>query len=170
MSFVNGDNKILYIKVDGSYLPIGCLDTNGISEGADEIDTSTRDNNGWKTSRPVNQFYDISFSGLIESNNLDANKTTFFDLLYFKRSRTLLDWRIGTTDTNYDFGQGYLIDLSNEAPASELVTFSGTLKGYGKPKNYLNEIYSNWETELLDETSGVVSNRRCVLNQINNLL
>ncbi len=164
--FVNGDVKILYIKQDNQYLPIACLDGNSINESSDEIDTTTRDNGGWKTSLPTNQGYEISFSGLIENNDLDATKTTYFNLKQLKRDRELIEYRIGS-GTNYDYGSAYVIDLNEDSPASELITFSGTLRGFGRPKNYLLEIYTQWRLALESETSGSVSSKNCVINTIN---
>ncbi len=169
MAFVNGNDKILYIKINGELLPIGCLDSNDITEGSDTIETTTRDNAGWKTSSPTNQFYEISFSGLIEDVQLSDTKATFFDLTSFKRDRTLIEWQIGLTE-NYDYGSGYITNLSNIQPVNELISFSGTIQGFGKPINLLKEIYDQWESSLLSENDGVVSSKRCVLKQINNLL
>ena len=168
-NFVQADEKILYIQQDGDLLPVACLDNNSFSESSDEIDTTTRDNNGWKTSLPTNQSYEISFSGLVENNPTDSSKTTFFDVFSFKRSRTLVYWQDGLTG-NYNFGQGYITEVTEESPASDLISFSATLKGFGKAKNVLNLIYENWKTELLEETSGVVSSRKCVLNNLKNII
>ena len=67
--FTNGTYKVLSIKQDNVYLPIGCLTENSFEESVDMLDTTTRDNpNGWKTSRPVGQQYSISFSGLVTSD------------------------------------------------------------------------------------------------------
>lgn len=170
MAFVNGDNEILYIKRDGSYLPIACLDSNSFSETADEIDTTTSDNAGWKTTLPTNQGYEISFSGITEADELPELKNSYFDLLDLKRNRTLIEWRIGLPTSNYDYGNAYLIDLSSEAPADDLISFSGTLRGYGRPKNLLKEIYDQWATAVTSETSGAVSSKRCVLNKIQELI
>ena len=57
MTFTLGEDRILYIKVEGVYLPIGCLTADSIEESSEFIDTTTRDNGGWSTSRPVVQYY-----------------------------------------------------------------------------------------------------------------
>lgn len=170
MPFVKADNKILYIKLNGSFVPVACLSSDSFSEGSETLDTTTRDNNGYKTSVPTNQFYTISFEGIKEDVDLSDDKLQYFSLMDYKRNRTLIDWRISGDSVNYDYGQGYIIDLSSNSPAGDLVTYSASIEGFGKPKNLLKEIYDQWETALLSESQGIVSSKQCVLNQINNIL
>ena len=64
--FANGAYKVLYIKVGEVYFPIGCLTSNSFSEEVAMLGTTTRDNSdGWKTSIPTLQSYNISFDGII---------------------------------------------------------------------------------------------------------
>ncbi len=63
MEFINGEIRILYIKQSGDFYPIGCLTSNSFSEDFETIGTTTRDNDGWATSRPTKQSYTISFDG-----------------------------------------------------------------------------------------------------------
>ena len=68
--FKNGNLKLLYLYVGGEYFPIGCLTSNSFSETSDMLDTTTRQNaNGWKTSIPTNQSYNISFSGITTTSD-----------------------------------------------------------------------------------------------------
>ena len=92
--FINGSNRILYIKIDETYLPIGCLTSDSFSESVEMLTTTTRDNAGWATSTPTTQSYNISFDGLIINtffNGGDFTKISLDKLRDLKRNRTLID-------------------------------------------------------------------------------
>jgi hypothetical protein len=137
MEHFKGEERILYIKISGEYFPIGCLSENSFSESSETIDTTTRDNAGWITSRPTMQSYNISFSGIQVNSTIaggDLNVVSYDRLKELKRDRQLLDWKIqGTNFPIVDYGKAYITDISESAPVGELITFSGTLNGYGKP-------------------------------------
>lgn len=137
MDFYKGEDRILFIKVNNSWLPIGCLTDNSMEESAEFIDTTTRDNKGWKTSRPTDQEYSISFSG-IQSNTTVAggnfNEASYDKLKNLKRDRILLDWKVqGVVYPIVDYGKCYISALSDANAVGELVTFTGSAIGYGKP-------------------------------------
>lgn len=136
MEFYKGEDRILYIKYLGAYLPIACLTENPFSETSDFIDTTTRDNAGWQTSRPTMQSYNISFSGLqVNSATSGGNFNVLsYDMLKkFKRQRILLDWKIDGNLPTLDYGKCYVQDISEANNVGEFLTFSGLLKGYGIP-------------------------------------
>jgi hypothetical protein len=92
MDFTLGEDRLLFIKVNGNYLPIGCLTANSLEESSEFIDTTTRDNGGWTTSRPVMQSYNISFSGLQVNTTIaggNFNIASYDKLRDFKRDRVL---------------------------------------------------------------------------------
>ena len=137
MNHFKGEERILYIKLNGDFMPIGCLSENSFSESSETIDTTTKDTFGWATSRPTNQSYSISFSG-IQVNSTVAGGTftvaSYDRLKELKRGRQLLDWKIqGSTFPIVDYGKAYLNEISEAATVGELITFSGTLTGFGKP-------------------------------------
>jgi len=138
MENYKGEDRILYIKVEDVFIPIGCLNQNSFSESVDTIDTTTRENQGWTSVRPVMQSYNISFDGiqiLTTTEQGDTTKASYDLLKVLKRNRTLLDWKImGSTFPIVDYGQCYITDLSEATPVNELITFSGTLTGYGEVK------------------------------------
>ena len=138
--FKNGTYKLLYIYVDGVYYPIGCLTSNSFSEQSEMINTTTRDNaGGWTTSRPTNQSYNISFSGLISTDNKSGTILTYSDLRSLKRNKTRINWKSNSEVTGYsDFGMGYISSLSNEATIDENISFSAEIVGYGETVNQLD--------------------------------
>lgn len=137
MEHFKGEDRILYIKLSGTYIPIGCLSDNSFSESSETIDTTTRDNAGWMTSRPTMQSYSISFNGIQVNSTIaggNFNVASYDRLKELKRGRILLDWKIqGSSFPIVDYGKAYLIDISEVATVNELITFSGTLNGFGTP-------------------------------------
>jgi hypothetical protein len=138
MDFTLGEDRLLFIKVDGTYLPIGCLTANSLEESSEFIDTTTRDNGGWTTSRPVMQSYNISFSGLQVNTTIAGGNfgiASYDKLRDFKRDRILLDWKLqGTLYPVVDFGKFYIQNLSDTENIGELLAFSGTAVGFGAPQ------------------------------------
>jgi hypothetical protein len=143
MEFYTGDSRILFIKVLGDFLPIACLTDNPFSENSEFLDTTTRDNQGWKTSRPLMQSYNISFSGLQVNSSVaggDFTVASYDKLKELKRNRILLDWKIEGDFPVVDYGKAYINDLSEATPAGEFLTFNGSLIGYGKPLTTTKDI------------------------------
>jgi len=137
MDFVNGQDRILFIKIDGNYMPIGCLTGNSLDKNAEMLDTTTRDNKGWKTSRPVVKDYNISFTGVQINTTMaggNFNIASYDKLNKLFNDSILLDWKIqGTIFPVVDYGKCYISSLGEANNVGEFMTFSGTLVGYGKP-------------------------------------
>jgi len=137
MNFINGEDRILYIKIGGVYLPIGCLTGNEISEDSELLDTTTVDNNGWNTSVPVSQSYTISFSGLQVNSTLvggNFNVSSYDKIKNLKRDRIRVEWKLqGKIFPVVDYGYGYIASLSSAENVGEFMSFSGVIAGFGKP-------------------------------------
>jgi hypothetical protein len=131
---IDGTYSILYIKWDNNFLPIGCLTSDGISEQSEMLDTTTRDNIGWKTSIPIVQNYNISFDGLVKNTNFsggDSTKISFDRLKILKRDRILIEWK--TQDNNLIFinsGFGHITSLSNSSSVDEFISFNCEIEGF----------------------------------------
>ena len=138
MEFTKGEDRILFVKWQGQWLPVGCLTSNSISESSEMLPTTTRDNDGWATSRPTNQEYSISFEGLQLNTTADGGTFTvasYDKLKTFKRNKVLLNWKIqGTTFPIVDYGQGHINAISEASAVEEFLSFSGAIVGYGIPK------------------------------------
>lgn len=168
-SFWKGYEQILYIGgeigdgpvIPPVYEPVACLTNTSFSESSDLLETTTRDNAGWKSAIPTNQGYAISFDGIaFDSRGLDLNpadppptKISWDRLKIVKRNRTRFFWELRIQGLNYvDFGTGYLVDLSADAPAdgNSFITFSGTILGYGvaqQRSNYLPRV--TWDSDII---------------------
>tara|TARA_R110000772_G_scaffold244464_1_gene357576 strand:+ start:1628 stop:2125 length:498 start_codon:yes stop_codon:yes gene_type:complete len=135
--FINGENRILYIKWQGQYLPIGCLTGDSFSESSEMLNTTTRDNAGWSTSVPTTQNYNISFEGLVINTNFaqgDSTKISYDRLRELKRNRTLIEWKSKDTHNIFvDTGKGYITELSDSSSIDEFIGFNASIIGYGAP-------------------------------------
>jgi len=138
MEFINGEDRILYIKVNGNYMPVGCLTGNSISESSEMLQTTTRDNSGWATSRPLNQNYSISFDGVQVNTTVAGGSFSLLSydrLKLLKRNKQLLDWKIeGSIFPVVDYGKCYITELSEASNVGEFLTFTGSLTGFGIPQ------------------------------------
>lgn len=137
MEYYKGEDRILFIKVANNWLPVGCLTDNSMDESSEFLDTTTRDNQGWSTSRPVLQSYTISFSGLQINTTIaggNFNVASYDKLKQLKRDRVLLEWKVqGTVYPIVDYGKFYISTLSDANPVGELTSFSGSANGFHKP-------------------------------------
>jgi hypothetical protein len=133
---INGTYSVFYIKWQGNFLPIGCLTSDTFDEEVEMLDTTTNDNNGWKTSIPTRQRYNISFDGLIKNTNFDSGDSTKISLdrlKVLKRARTLIEWK--TEDAQLVViatGFGYITSLSNSANIDEFISFNCEIEGFGE--------------------------------------
>ena len=132
---MNGTYKILYIYFVDDYYPIGCLTENSFSEGVQVINSTVRTNtDGWGSSRPTTQNYNISFSGALSEDDRGGTIVTYPDLTGLKRSRTQIQWRINSSEGgDTEQGNGYITSLSDSAAVDSTVTFSGEIVGVGEP-------------------------------------
>ena len=132
MSFISGVLRVLYIKVDDDFLPVGCLTSNSFSESSTMLGTTTRDNaDGWQSSIPTAQNYSIPFDGVLTDELESVSLVTYYMLQSLKRNRTLIDWRIESVEGEFETGQGYISDLGNTNTIDEFVSFSGLIIGLG---------------------------------------
>ena len=83
MNIVKANDRVLFIKRSGVFIPVACLTNNGMSEGIEMIPTTTRFSEGWETARPNMQQGQITFEGLsletlFNSEVDELNKSTIF--------------------------------------------------------------------------------------------
>jgi hypothetical protein len=137
MSYTLGEDRILYFKVNGQYMPVGCLTGNSFEENSETIDTTTRDNQGWTTSVPLIQSYNFSFEGLQLNTTVaggNFNIASYDKLKQLKRDKIMLDWKIqGSIYPVVDYGKCYILSLSETNNVGEFMSFSGSATGFGKP-------------------------------------
>ena len=132
---IDGSYSVLYIKWNGQFLPVGCLTSDSFSEESETLDTTTRDNNGWKTSVPTRQGYNLSFEGVVKNTNFsggDATKISLDRLTALKRGRVLVEWEVVLNGSEYtEWGEGYITSLSKSASVDEFISFTCDIEGFG---------------------------------------
>lgn len=144
MKPIKGIYSMFYVMKNGDYLPCACLTSSPLSESVDMIDTTTRDNDGWKTSLPTNQGYTIELSGLMIMDDSDSgnNVVSYRELRGMKRNRQLIEWKRETLSGYYiDSGKAYITAISDSDEADGFITFNASLTGYGKPDESNKRIY-----------------------------
>ena len=132
---IDGTYRVLSIKLDGVFLPVGLLTSNSFSESIEMLDTTTRDNGGYKTSTPTTQSYSIDFEGLIKQT-LFVGQTetvlTYQNIKTLKRNRTLIEWKINSgADIYVSSGFAHITSLGDSSNIDEFISFNATLEGYG---------------------------------------
>lgn len=147
MKGIKGTASIFYIVENGVDIPVACLTSNPFSESAETLDTTTRENGGWKTSLPTMQEYGITLNGLMAMDDPDTgnNVFSFRRLRQMKRERKVFHWKIKTLKGWYiDYGKAVITEISFDDPADGFITFSATLQGWGRPdETFEREILSN---------------------------
>ena len=136
MAFLKGDIRILYIKDGSTYLPIGCLTSNPLSEETEMLQVATSTAGDWGTPIPTNQSFSIEFSGLqmLTTGAGDTTKLSYDTIRTKKRARTLIEWKIEDDSQNFiDSGSGYINSISEGNEIGEYLTFSGSITGFGVP-------------------------------------
>ena len=136
---IDGTYSILYFDVGFGFFPVGNLASNSFSEDIDTIDSTTRDNGGWKTQTLTNQSYSLDFEGIVQSTpslSGASHKIDFYKIRELKRTKQIIDWKIEDATSYFkERGKAQMISLSNASNINEFVTFSATLQGYGSPNN-----------------------------------
>ncbi len=155
MDGIKGIENLFYIVIDGEDIPVGCLTGSPISKDVQMIETTTRENEGWITELPTNQSYTIQLDGLMVQDDEDSGNTIFSyrRLRQIKRNKELITWKRKTLNGYYiDSGKAHITNISDADTAGEFITFSATLKGFGRPEEssditYIlgngNEIYTH---------------------------
>ena len=152
---IDGAYRILYLKYNGSYLPVSCLTSESFSENSEMLDTTTRDNGGWKTSTPTMQGYNISFEGLVLRTIIlgqENSGITQTILKNMKRTGELIEWKIqSSTDIYVSSGKGYITSISDSSSIDEFISFNAEIEGYGaivESTIELSFLQSNLQIEL----------------------
>lgn len=131
MEHFKGDIRILSIKVDDDFVPVGCLLSNDLEESVELLDTTTRASYGWKTSVPTTQEYRIPFEAI--QSETDTVTLSYVDLKTLKRARTRIEWQISGGGLPSDNGYGYITSINEANSVGEFLLFSGEITGWGEP-------------------------------------
>lgn len=154
MKLIKGEESLFYIKKGQEWVPLACLTSNNFSESAETIETTTRQNGGWKTILPTMQSYTIAIEGFMVKDDVDSgnNLISYRELRQMKRDRVKIEWITKTLSGWYvDRGFGYITDISDSNSVESMIGFSATIQGFGQPISTTDKVYvlgNNLETEL----------------------
>lgn len=141
---IQGKESLFYINKNDVYFPVGCLTSSPLSEDVEMIGTTTRENEGWRTSEPTNQGYAFELSGLMVQDDDDSGNEilSYRELRSYKRNKELIEWKRTTLGGYYiDSGKAYITSISDSDEAGGFITFSASLVGFGKPDESNERIY-----------------------------
>lgn len=135
-TFVNGDNSVLSILRDASYVPIACLTSNGTSETVTFNEVQTKCDPGVIISTPNAYSYTKSLDGLLTDTTSVGGDTALASWDYLSslmRNKTLIYWKeaIGSPAFLNEYGEGYIESLEMTAASGDNITFTGSIKGTG---------------------------------------
>lgn len=161
---IKGIDSIFYIKHHGIWCPIACETSNSMNETVEMIGTTTRDNQGWKTSIPVYQSYSFSINGQAKLES-SSDILSYFSLRRKKRDKILIEWKREFLDGGItDLGRGYITSISDANEVEGESTFTLEITGFGKPEmEYNNEIFTpllsqeNNEILFTDDREGIAT-------------
>lgn len=114
----------------GETLLAACVTTD-VSRPRPEIDTTSKDDDGWRRvlAVPSRKSLDISFTAVATENNWDR-------LLRLWQNEVLVTARVAHPTGGYEEGSFYLSQLDNDSPEDNRITFTGTLLSSG-PTTYV---------------------------------
>lgn len=144
MDLTKGEESLFYIKKNNVWFPVGCLTGSPLSEDVEMIETTTRDNGGWKTYYPTLQGYSIELSGYMVKDDSDSGNEvlSYHELRRMKRNLQLINWQRKTLNGYYiDEGQAYITNISDADEVGDMISFNASLLGYGKPIEDNERIY-----------------------------
>lgn len=159
---VHGKESLFYIKKNTVWFPVGCLTSSPINEEVDMIETTTRENEGWKTAFPTNQSYTIPLNGFVVMDDEDAGVEvlSYRELRKMKRNKELVEWKRETLSGYYiDKGFAFITAISDADPADGFATFQATLQGFGAPNEDKERIYilgNGDKTEIYTQEDGKI--------------
>lgn len=140
--FYSGSLFMLYIRNSGTWKPVACLTSNGISESWDFAETVTKCDPGVTRRKPTTYSYEIPFEGVFTDTSGaggDTAKASWDVIKNIARAKTLTEYQIallktdGTEEPNFaaQYGTAYFSALDITGAEGEFITFSGTLLGDG---------------------------------------
>lgn len=165
---LKGKNSIFYIKYDNIWTPIGCEKASPMTENAEMLDTTTRDNAGWKTSIPTLQGYSFAIEAMAKRDDVEG-VISYRKIRKLKRERTLIEWQ-RRTEVGYliDFGKGHITNIGDSNDVAGEISFSLTIEGFGKPEEnviadnyyvYADDITYNFDYEHLPQEANAGGGR-----------
>ena len=157
-----GEDSLFFIKYNGIWCPISCETSSPLSESVEMMNTTTRDNAGWKTEKPTLQSYSIAVDAMLrlDDETPTSNVLSYNKIRAMKRNRQLVEWKRETWGGWYiDQGQAYITEISDSNAVGEEISFSLTLSGFGAPTTdtaRVNVLGYNSNTAVSDNNNNLM--------------
>ena len=129
--YLLGEQIVLSFKVflpgsdQFSWLPVGCITSNGLDRSRGRIETTGRGSAGNKSYRPTDKDYNLSFDGVLSKS---GGLVSYNHLDQLFEDGTVFEWRMMSADGWIaKTGTSFITSLSLGTAARAWVTFSCTL-------------------------------------------
>ena len=124
------NGTLILLKVEGNV--IEALTTNSFESTTDMIECTSKSSGRFKEFIPGEMGATISFEGKYNDAPTGAN-LGYADLIGYYVAGTKVDFIMGGTTASDEIieGEGYLSDITWDAPQNETSTFSGTIQVTG---------------------------------------
>lgn len=140
MSRAKGKESRIYVQYPSSnWELISCEMSHDFQEDTEMVGTTTRDNNGWKTHLPTVQSFTLSFTAMIEKDEMGVDgKVSYIHFVNMKRTAFRVKFRReiqyqGESKFFRDEGFAYITSLGAAAEVDGFVIFDVSLIGDGEP-------------------------------------
>lgn len=154
-----GTESIFYIKDEGLWKPISCEVSSPMTESVEMLNTTTRDNAGWKTEKPTMQMYSISIEAVLVDDMDFPAILSYSKLREKKRNRELIEWKRELLNGLYiDYGKAHITTISDANTVGEEISFSMELNGFGKPLTDTARVFVLGE----DKTTLIANNNNLI--------
>lgn len=129
MALVNGTD--ITLRYSGQV--IARLTSNDFNLTSEILDTTSKDDAGWRTILPAKKSFNFSAEGFYEEKPNAPTKKYYEDLYDALIAGTALTVRIGGTAAGTEYYEGivYVSNITLGAPVEDTTTYSVTLEGSG---------------------------------------
>lgn len=152
-----GKDFLLYVNNGTAEVPVWMLIGGqrgaSLTRNADEIDTSDKTTNGWKSTKPGLRSWSIDLEGLVMLTNDGVN---ILEQAYMEGAQ--INVRLLYPDGSAQTGWGSITDFSMETPHDGEATLKGTISGNGALSARTPSISPLTETMSLTDASDKVFN------------
>ena len=124
------NGTLILLKVEGNV--IEALTTNSFESSTDMIECTSKSSGRFKEFIPGEMGATIAFEGKYNDTGTGSN-LTMADLMGYYTAGTKIDFVMGGTTASNEIveGEGYLSDITWDAPQNEITTFSGSIQVSG---------------------------------------
>lgn len=136
MAAFNGNILNIYISTDGGTTKklAVCMTSGEISVESNQLDSTSKCDDGWTSSLPGNKSWTLSGEGFSEKESATAGQLSFKELMTLWAADTVFKayWKDADGSYRNYNGDAYFSSLTESANTDEIVTFSFEIQGKGE--------------------------------------